>query len=485
MSKNILKVCNGFKNVRSYSSLKEMPICEFKPVKYEGPSYEQLQNIRQTKLNPALTTFYSKPLALNQGYKQWLFDINGKRYLDLFGGICTVSVGHCHPKVNEATIKQLETLTHVSNIYYHPKLHEYASRLADKMPGNLKVVYFVNSGSEANDLAMLMARVYTNNFEILSLMNAYHGMSPQSMGLTSMPSYRYSIPQPPGIHHVMNPDVYTGLWGGSHCRDSPVQTKRTCDCSPNECKAGDNYLQQLSQFFTYNLASGHVAAMFAESIQGLGGVVQFPKNYIKGAYKLVKEYGGLFVSDEVQAGFGRTGDHFWGFEAHGITPDIVTMAKGIGNGYPLAAVVTTPDIAKALTKSGHFNTFGGNPVASAVGIAVLDVIEEEKLQENSKKVGTYFLLELEKLSEKYPVIGDVRGKGLMIGVELVNPGTKEPLDRKKSLQVLDESLNMGVILGKGGIYGNVLRIKPPMCVTKEDVDFSLSVLEEVFKKISQ
>lgn len=268
----------------------------------------------------------------------------------------------------------METLWHTTSIYMQPKIYEYAEKLASKMPGDLKVVYFVNSGSEANDMAILMARLYTKNHEIITLKNAYHGASPTTMGLTAQSTWRYPLPGiGNGIHHVMNADPYLGLWGGSNCRDSPVQTTRECNCSPGKCEAGDNYINQLEQEFKYSLPKGRCAAMFAESMQGVGGTVQFPKNYLKQAVDLVHANGGLFISDEVQTGFGRTGEHFWGFEGHGIMPDIVTMAKGIGNGFPIGAVVTTPKIAQVLTQALHFNTYGGNPLASAVGMAVLDV----------------------------------------------------------------------------------------------------------------
>lgn len=268
----------------------------------------------------------------------------------------------------------METLWHTTSIYMQPKIYEYAEKLASKMPGDLKIVYFVNSGSEANDMAILMARLYTKNHEIITLKNAYHGASPTTMGLTAQSSWRYPLPGiGNGIHHVMNADPYLGIWGGRNCRDSPVQTTRECNCSLGKCEAGDNYINQLEQEFKYSLPKGKCAAMFAESMQGVGGTVQFPKNYLKQAVDLVHANGGLFISDEVQTGFGRTGEHFWGFEGHGIMPDIVTMAKGIGNGFPIGAVVTTPKIAQVLTQALHFNTYGGNPLASAVGMAVLDV----------------------------------------------------------------------------------------------------------------
>lgn len=471
---------------RYYSGEIPLPVCNFVTKKYQGPSLEKLKNVRQSRLNPALTTYYTTPLALHQGYKQWLFDIEGRRYLDMFGGICTVSVGHSHPKITEAVTEQISTLGHVSNVYFHSKIHEYAEKLTDKFPGDLKVVYFVNSGSEANDLAILLARAYTDNFEIISLRNCYHGMSSQTMSLTSNSGYRYPLPQSPGFHHAMNPDVYRGIWGGKYCRDSPVQTVRQCSCTPTECEAKAKYLEQLSEVYHYSIPRGRVAAFFAESMQGVGGAVQYPKGYLKGAYEMVKKYGGLFVSDEVQTGFGRTGEHFWGFEMHDIVPDIVTMAKGIGNGFPLAAVVTTPKIAQSLTKAAHFNTFGGNPVASTVGITVLDIIQEERLQENSKVIGTYLLEQLEKLRDQFSVIGDVRGKGLMIGMELVTgDGSTTPLAPEKVMKLWERCRDLGLIVGKGGYFGNVLRIKPPMCITQDDAKFTIAVLKKALEELFQ
>ncbi|XP_013113491.2 alanine--glyoxylate aminotransferase 2, mitochondrial isoform X2 [Stomoxys calcitrans] len=464
----------------------EMPDCDFQPPQYKGPSYDNIKELRKNHLTPNMTAYYKKPLLMHSGHMQWLFDHDGNRYLDMFGGIVTVSVGHCHPKVNKALEEQIKTLWHTTNIYMHPKIHEYAQRLTAKFPGDLKAVYFVNSGSEANDLAMLMARLHTGNQDILTLRNCYHGMSPYTMGLTAHSTWRFPLPGVANsIHHVMNPDPYLGIWGGSKCRDSPVQTDRTCDCnSETGCKAADLYYNELEQTFKYSLPRGRVAAMFAESIQGVGGTVQFPKGYIKKAAELVRANGGVFISDEVQTGFGRTGDHFWGFEGHGIVPDIVTMAKGIGNGFPMAAVVTTPKIAQSLGMALHFNTYGGNPMAGAVGIAVLDVIEEEQLQKNSLEVGTYFLKKLAELRDKYEIIGDVRGKGLMIGVELVSDRTtKAPLGVPHVLEIWETCKDMGVLFGRGGLNGNIFRIKPPMCINKSDVKFAVDVLSRAISEV--
>ncbi|XP_053954174.1 alanine--glyoxylate aminotransferase 2, mitochondrial isoform X3 [Anastrepha ludens] len=464
----------------------EMPDCDYQPPQYTGPSYAKILEIRQKHITPNITPHFKKPLLIHSGHMQWLFDHEGRRYLDMFGGIVTVSVGHCHPKVNRALEQQINTLWHTTNIYMHPKLHEYAERLTAKFPGDLKTVCFVNSGSEANDLAMLIARMHTGNQDIITFRNAYHGMSPYTMGLTALSTWRFPLPGVSnGIHHVMNPDPYMGIWGGAACRDSPIQTDRKCDClQETGCLAGARYYEQLEEVFKYSLPRGRVAAMFAESIQGVGGTVQYPKGYIKKAAELVRANGGLFIADEVQTGFGRTGEHFWGFEGHDFIPDIVTMAKGIGNGFPLAAVVTTPKIAAVLGQALHFNTYGGNPMASTVGISVLDVIEEEQLQKNSLEVGTYFLQSLAGLRDRFEMIGDVRGKGLMIGVELVSErATKTPLSAPHVSEIWETCKDMGVLFGRGGLNGNVLRIKPPMCITKSDVKFAVDTLASAMSEV--
>lgn len=470
--------------VRLLSSQKlEMPPCDYQPPPYKGPEYQEVQKFRGDLLNPALVTHFSNPLLIHAGHMQWLYDHTGRRYLDLFGGIVTVSLGHCHPKVTAAATEQMNKLWHTTNIYLHPKIHEYAERLTSTLPGNLKVVYFVNSGSEANDMAMMMARLYTGNFDIVTLRNSYHGASPYTVGLTAHGSWKYNFANGFGIHHAMNPDPYQGLWGGF--RDSPVQSVRANESEVTDgvCSSVDKYLEQLKEVLLYSTPKGKIAAFFAESIQGVGGTVQFPLGYLKKAFELVRASGGICISDEVQSGFGRTGEHFWGFEGHGVTPDIVTMAKGIGNGFPLAAVVTTPEIAQTMSHALHFNTYGGNPIASAVGISVLEELEKEKIQERCQDVGTYFLQGLAKLRDEISIIGDVRGKGLMIGVEMVkDANTREPLSPQTMMQLWDMCKDRGIILGRGGYHGNVFRVKPPMCITRADVDFSLLVLQDVFNK---
>ena len=444
--------------------LPELPTFDHKPKKYTGLSPDEVLRLRKQFLNPGIFLYYKKPFMMVEGKMQYVWDENGRRYLDALGGIVTVSVGHCHPKVVEAANRQNELLQHSTTIYLQPNVVEYAKELASKMPGELKVCYFVNSGSEANDLALLMARAYTGNYDVIALRNGYHGGNALTMGLTAHRTWKFNVPHNFGVHHAVAPDPYRGLWG----RD---------DTDAGEKYAAD--VQQLIDFAT----SGQLAAFIAESIQGVGGCVVFPENYLKHAYEHVRAAGGVCIADEVQAGFGRTGTHYWGFETQGVIPDIVTMAKGIGNGCPLGAVVTTPKIAATLAARTHFNTFGGNPVVSAQGKAVLEVIDQEKLQQNSLSIGNHILKGLDQLKEKHNLIGDVRGKGLMLGIELVKDRqTKEPA-REECAQILEECKEMGLLLGKGGLWGQTIRFSPPMCLHRQDADFLLEVLDQAFQRL--
>jgi alanine-glyoxylate transaminase/(R)-3-amino-2-methylpropionate-pyruvate transaminase len=441
----------------------EMPAFDYQPKPYRGPSREEVLALRQEYVNPAVFTLYRDPLMIVEGKMQYLFDQTGRRYLDLFAGIVTVSCGHCHPKILKQVLEQTETLQHTTTIYLHPNLALYAQKLASKMPEGLDVTYFVNSGSEANDLAITMARLYTGNLDVVAVRNAYHGGSPSSIGMTSHHTWKYPLPGPFAVHHALAPDPTSGPLTGT---PEEIASRAAAD------------IRQLIRFST----PGAIAAFIAEPIQGVGGVTRGAPNYFREAYAIAREYGGVCIADEVQTGFGRTGEHYWGFQNYGVTPDIITMAKGIGNGVPLAAVTTRQEIADALTRRTHFNTFGGNPVSMAAGLAVLDVIEEEGLQENARKVGGQFLRGLRRLQERHPLVGEVRGMGLMLGVQLVSDRNTRAPATAETLEVLEAAREMGVLLGKGGLEGNVLRIKPPLCITAEDVDFALDVLDRAFEK---
>ncbi|XP_004647254.1 alanine--glyoxylate aminotransferase 2, mitochondrial isoform X1 [Octodon degus] len=453
-----------------------MPPCDFSPERYQSLAYDHVLETHRQHLSPVVTAYFQKPLLLHQGHMEWLFDSEGNRYLDFFSGIATVSVGHCHPKLNAVAQKQLGRLWHTSSVFFHPPIHKYAEELAALLPEPLKVIFLVNSGSEANDLAMLMARAHSKNSDIISFRGAYHGCSPHTLGLTNIRTFKMKLLSGMGCQSTMCPDVFHGPWGGSHCRDSPVQTIRTCSCAPDCCQAKDQYIEQFKDTLNTSVASS-IAGFFAEPIQGVNGVVQYPKGFLKEAFELVRERGGVCIADEVQTGFGRLGSHFWGFQSHEVLPDIVTMAKGIGNGFPMAAVVTTQEIAKSLAKCLlHFNTFGGNPMACAIGSAVLEVIKEEKTQENSQEVGTYILLKLAKLRDEFDIVGDVRGKGLMIGIEMVQDKmSRRPLPQEEVNQIHEDCKDMGLLLGRGGIFSQTFRVVPPMCITKPEADFAVEV----------
>ncbi|KAK9272700.1 hypothetical protein L1049_003077 [Liquidambar formosana] len=380
----------------------ELPPFNYEPKPYKGPSADEVLQKRKKYLGPSLFYYYQKPLNIVEGKMQYLFDENGKRYLDAFAGIVTVSCGHCHPEVLNAILEQSKLLQHATTIYLHHAIADFAEELASKMPGNLKVVYFVNSGTEANELAMLMARLYSGNLGMISLRNAYHGGSSGTIGLTALNTWKYSIPQGE-IHHVVNPDPYRGIFGSN------------ASC----------YAKDVQDHIDYG-TSGKVAGFIAETIQGVGGAVELAPGYLKLVYDIVRKAGGVCIADEVQTGFGRTGSHYWGFETQGVIPDIVTMAKGIGNGLPLGAVVTTPEIANVMAQKIQFNTFGGNPVCSSGGLAVLRVLDKEKRQEHCADVGSHLIGRLRALQERHEIIGDVRGRGLMVGIELVT-------DRKEKI----------------------------------------------------
>ncbi|XP_027335998.1 alanine--glyoxylate aminotransferase 2 homolog 2, mitochondrial-like [Abrus precatorius] len=447
--------------------LPQMPNFTHTPYPYTGPSASDLLKRRKQYLPSSAGPLYTHPLNLVEGKMQYVFDENGRRYLDAFGGIATVSCGHCHPDVVEATVKQIRLLQHTTVLYLNHAVVDFAEAPAKKFPGELKVffsfsffpVFSTNSGTEANELAMMIARLYTGYHDIISIRNGYHGNATSTMSATAQFFHKFNVVQT-GVHHVLNPDPYRGVFGSD----------------------GVKYANDVQDVIDYGTC-GHVAGFIAEPIQGVGGVIELAPGYLPAVYNIIKKAGGLFIADEVQAGFGRTGTHFWGFEAHGITPDIVTLAKGIGNGAPIGAVVTTPEIAKVLTYRYYFSTFGGNLVSTAAGLAVLNVIEKEKLQQNAFVVGSYLKGRLSLLKEKHELIGDVRGRGLLLGVELVKDRHLKTPAKDEMLQIFEHMKDMGVLIGKGGFHGNVLRITPPLCFTKEDADFLVDVMDYTMSKM--
>ena len=322
------------------------------------------------------------------------------------------------------------------------------------------------TGVQTCALPISMARLFTGNRDVIAVRSAYHGNSPSARGLTSLSTWKFTDAVGNDVHHAMNPHFYRNPFSGT---PEEVSSKSAAD------------IRELIRYST----PGKVAAFIAEPIQGAGGLTHGAKNYLKEAYAITREHGGLCIADEVQTGFGRTGDHYWGFQNFDVVPDFVTMAKGLGNGAPIAAVTTRSDIAQALMQRIHFNTFGGNPVSTAAALAVLDVIEEEGLQKNAQERGAQIRAGLERLATSHKIIGNVRGMGLMVGVELVrDQKTKEPA-KQETADVLEAAREMGLLIGKGGIDGNVLRVQPPMCITADDADFALDVFDRAFASVSR
>jgi 4-aminobutyrate aminotransferase len=414
---------------------------------------------------PAVTNFYPKnPLVVDRARMQHVWDLEGRQYLDFFGGILTISVGHTNPKITGKIKAQIDRLQHTSTLYPNESIVDLAEKVAQITPGNLQKSFFTNSGSEANEAAVLLARMATGSYDVVALRHAYSGGSSLTKSMTAQAPWRKAGVISVGVAHAINP----------YCYRCPLGL-RYPDCGV----ACANDVENLIQTGT----SGQLAAFIAEPIQGVGGFITPPPEYFKIVFTAVKKYGGLFISDEVQTGFGRTGKHWFGIEHWEVVPDIITCAKGMGNGVPIGATVTTSELANSF-QGLTISTFGGNPVTSVAARATIELIEEENLRENADVVGAYFREKLESLQEKYPLIGDVRGLGLMQGLELVKDRkTKEPAP-EATAQLLDRTRENGLLIGKGGLYGNVIRLSPMLNIAKSDVDEAMALLDKSFAEVS-
>lgn len=423
---------------------------------------EEIFETRQASLGKSLSLSYANPLHIVRGYKQYLYDKNGRRYLDTANNVA--HVGHEHPRVVKAAQNQIGVLN-TNTRYLHKNITQFAQRLLKHFPPELSVVHFVNSGSEANELAIRMAKTYTNQNDMIAVEVGYHGSTGACIDVSS---YKFDGKggkgAPPYTEIVPIPDSYRGKHIGEN--------------------TGQAYAQYVENAIQKIQSKGrNVAGFICESILSCGGQIVLPEGYLEKAFEYVRAAGGLNIIDEVQVGFGRVGSHYWGFELQNVVPDIVTMGKPIGNGHPLAAVVTTREVADAFANGmEYFSTFGGNPVSCAIGAEVLSIIEDEGLKENAKEVGSFLLSGLKELQKKFSIIGDVRGHGLFLGFELVrNRKTKEPADIECAY-LANRMRQLGFLLSTDGPFHNVTKIKPPMCFSKENAEQLLEFIEKVLKE---
>ncbi len=406
-------------------------------------------------LFPSVFHYYKEPLVIARAKNQYVWDADGRQYLDFFGGIVTVSVGHCNDAVNAQVHRQLDTLQHVSTVFANEPQAALARKIAALTPGGLTKSFFSNSGTEANETAILAARCYTGNTEIVALRHSYHGRSSMGMTLSGQGAWRLG-PAQAGIVHAHN----------AYCYRCPLGlTYPSC-----EVKCAQD-MKELIQTTT----NGNIAGFIAEPIQGVGGFITPPKEYFPIVERIVREHGGIFISDEVQTAWGRTGGKWFGIEQWGVKPDVITSAKGLANGSPIGVTVARPEVADSITGL-TISTFGGNPVTTTAAKAVIDFIEDQRLLANCADMGAYLRAGLEDLKQKHDRIGEVRGMGLLQGVELVEDRQSKTPAKAETSMVMEAARENGLLLGRGGLYGNVLRLSPPMNIGRTDVDEFLKLL---------
>jgi 4-aminobutyrate aminotransferase-like enzyme len=412
---------------------------------------------------PAAATYYEDPLVIERGEGMHVFDEQGNRYLDCFGGVLTVSVGHANKDVNAAIHAQIDKVTHTSTLYVNKPAAELGRAVADITPGNLNRSFFSNSGTEADETAMLLARLYTGRQEIIALRHAYHGRTMLSMSAAGHSTWRHGGTAVAGIKHAMAPYCYRCPFGAT----------------PENC--GAKCATDIEDLIL-TTTDGQIAGMIAEPILGVGGFITPPKEYFKIVTDIIHRYGGIFIADEVQTGWGRTGDKWCGIEHWDVVPDVMTFAKGMANGTPIGCTTTTDEIAAKFPML-TFATFGGNPVTSAAAVATIKYIDEHDLPRNAAIVGGYLREKLEALKDKYSIIGDVRGMGLMQAIECVEDRTTKTPAPKAVLKVFEETKRRGVLIGKGGLFGNVIRLGPPLIATKSDIDELVTALDAAFATV--
>ena len=421
--------------------------------------------MKDTCLLPLYQRYYRSPLVILRGRMQYVYDNKGKRYLDAFAGVVSISCGHCHKDIIEPVKKQLSVLQHASSLYPHPLLERYARALSGIAPRGLSRSFITNSGTEANELAVLIAKRHTGRQEFIALGHSFHGRTSMSMSLTGQARWK----QGTGCATVVHAPA-------PYCYRCPLKKSYPgCDI------ACAQFIEE--QILTSTSAC--LSAFIAEPILGLGGVIVPPPEYFKCVHAIIKKYRGLFISDEVQTGFGRLARSWFGIEQWKVVPDIITMAKGMGNGFPIGGVIATERIARTLKGMSHFSTFGGNPVACLQGSLVIKTIMRHRYMENALRRGDELLAGLAELKKRHSIVGEVRGMGLMLGVECVrDPGTREPATDEVA-EIMETAKDKGVLVGRGGLWNQVIRITPPYCLNRKDVSRILNVLDEALTKVGR
>ena len=414
-------------------------------------------------LSPSTLSYYQEPVIVDRAKGVRVTDHSGQEYLDFFGGILTVSLEHGNEHVNTAVKVQVDHLSHISTLYPTAPVLQVAEMLAKRAPGNIEQSFFVGTGTEADEMAVMLAMSHTGSSELVALRNGYSGRSMLAQTLTAHSPWRVLPTQIAGVKHAHAPYCYRCDFG----------------LTPDSC--GMACAKDIENLIKYT-TTGKIAGFLAEPIQGVGGFVVPPEGYFEVAVGIVRKYGGLFIADEVQTGFGRTGGKFWGNEHFGVQPDIMTMAKGMANGLPAANCMTTPEVAASLPERGMtISTFGGNPVSMAAARSTIEVIDTEDVVMRTQRLGEFVSGRLHEIQERFPEnVGDVRGMGLMQALELVVDETQGDRTPETGLtgRVFEEAKMRGVLLGKGGLFGNVFRLAPPMLISQEDLEHGLDVLEE-------
>lgn len=428
-------------------------------------SPEELVKMKQEYVLPCVKHYYEKPMNLVRGSMQYLEDSEGREYLDFFAGILSVNSGHSNPEINAAVHEQVDKLQHVSTVYLIEPMLEFARQLAELTPGALKKSFFCNSGTEAIDTALLTAKMHTGCEDVVALRHSYHGRSHVAIGVSGQQPWRLPVATMGNVHFTHNAYCYRCSFG---------LTYPSCElrCAQD--------LEELVQTAT----AGRVAAFIAEPIQGVGGFITPPPEYFGIIYDIIKKYGGVTIADEVQTGWGRTGGNLFGIQHWNVEPDIMVFAKGLANGFAAGAFIARKEVADAYS-GPNISTFGGNPVTMVAAMANVDYIRKNDLVGNAERMGKLLTDGLAELQEKHPVVGEVRGKGLMVGVELVRDrSTKEPAT-EETARVMEICKDEGVLIGRGGLLGNVLRLTPPLVVTADDVRRALRALDVAFTTVEK